>query len=181
MSLWFTPDGNNWQKAGNVHEAHSPYSVNVDRDGRYGLTMVARSGVGLGKRPPRPGEAPQVWVEVDTIKPVVNLTGLRANLGPETPRLIVSWTATDKNLGPGPITLSYAEQADGPWTPITSKLENTGRYIWQVPKTASARFLIRVEATDLAGNVGVAQTPEPISLDLAQPVVSILAIEPARK
>ena len=93
----------------------------------------------------------------------------------------MSWTATDKNLGPQPITLSYAEYADGPWTPIAAKVENTGRYVWQVPKTAFPRFLIRVEAMDLAGNVGAAQTPEPISLDLAQPVVSILAIEPERK
>ena len=51
IEFWYTSDGNNWQKAGNIHEAHSPYSVNVDRDGRYGVTMIARSGVGLGKRP----------------------------------------------------------------------------------------------------------------------------------
>jgi hypothetical protein len=181
IELWYTSDGHDWHKAGIIHEAHSPYTANVDRDGLYGLTMVARSGVGLGKRPPRPGDAPQVWVEVDTTKPEVKLTGLRANLGPDTHHLVIGWTATDKNLGPKPITLSYAEQADGPWTPIAANIENTSRYVWQVPKAASARIMLRVEATDLAGNVGEAQTPEPIALDLAQPTVAILGVEPASK
>jgi hypothetical protein len=181
IELWYTSDSHDWHKAGIIHEAHSPYTANVDRDGLYGLTMIARSGVGLGKRPPRPGDAPQVWIEVDTTKPEVKLTGLRANLGPDTHHLVINWTATDKNLSPKPITLSYAEQADGPWTPIAANIENTGRYVWQVPKTASARLMLRVEATDLAGNAGAAQTPEPIALDLAQPTVSILAIEPATK
>jgi hypothetical protein len=181
IELWYTSDGHDWLKAGIIREAHSPYTANVDRDGLYGLTMVARSGVGLGKRPPRPGDAPQVWIEVDTTKPEVKLTALRANLGPDTHHLVIGWTATDKNLGPKPITLSYAEQADGPWTPIAANIENTGRYVWQVPKTASARFMLRVQATDLAGNIAEAQTPEPISLDLAQPTVAILGIEPASK
>jgi hypothetical protein len=181
IDLWYTSDGRDWHKAGTIHEANSPYTANVDRDGLYGLTMVARSGVGLGKRPPRPGDAPQVWIEVDTTKPEVKLTGLRANLGPDSNHLVIGWTATDKNLGPKPITLSYAEQADGPWKPIVANLENTGRYVWQVPKTASPRLMLRVEATDLVGNIGEAQTPEPVTLDLAQPVVSILGVEPASK
>jgi hypothetical protein len=181
IDLWYTSDGHDWHKAGVIHEAHSPYTANVDRDGLYGLTMVARSGIGLGKRPPRPGDAPQVWIEVDTTKPEVKLTGLRANLGPDTHHLVINWTATDKNLGPKPITLAYAEQADGPWTPIAANIENTGRYVWQVPKAASARLMLKVEATDMAGNVAAAQTPDPIALDLAQPTVAILAIEPASK
>jgi hypothetical protein len=179
IDLWYTSDGRNWEKAGEVRQSQSPYIVNVDHEGRFGLTMVARSGIGLGGRPPSMGDAPQIWIEVDTTKPAVALLNPKVNLSSDTHHLIINWTATDKNLAARPITLAYAEQAAGPWLPIATKIENTGRYVWQIPDLGSHRFLVRVEATDLAGNVGVAQTPEPILLDLAQPTVSILGVEPA--
>jgi hypothetical protein len=37
---------------------------------------------------------------------------------------------------------------------------------------------VRVEAKDLAGNVGIAQTPMPIQVDMARPTVQIVDVEP---
>ena len=93
----------------------------------------------------------------------------------------IRWKATDANLGQRPITLAYADQPIGPWTVIMANLENTGTYTWQLPSGVTPRVLVRVEAVDLVGNVGVAQMPEPILLDLSQPTVSIVAVEPAGK
>jgi hypothetical protein len=37
---------------------------------------------------------------------------------------------------------------------------------------------VRVEAKDLAGNVGIAQTPTPVQVDLARPTVQIVDVAP---
>jgi hypothetical protein len=37
---------------------------------------------------------------------------------------------------------------------------------------------VRVEAKDLAGNVGIGQTPMPIHVDMARPTVQIVDVEP---
>jgi hypothetical protein len=179
VEVWSTRDGRTWKKYESVPQGRSPLTVEVPEEGLYGFTLVARNGAGSGKRPPRAGDVPQVSVEVDLTRPAVRLLGAEPEVGADDRRLVVSWRASDRNLGPRPITLAYAEQAEGPWEPIAAGLENTGRYAWKLPAGAPPRFLLRVEATDLAGNVGVAQTPAPILMDQSQPEVSIRTVEPA--
>ncbi len=120
-------------------------------------------------------------MEVDLTKPVVKLLDVEIGRSPETGNLTITWTATDKHLGRQPITLSYAEKPEGPWTPIVSNLENTGRYVWRMPDGVPFQFLVRVEATDRAGNVGSAETPKPVAVDLAQPKIIGIKIEPGGK
>jgi hypothetical protein len=181
VELWYTQDGKKWDKYDTASQPRPPFMVDVKDEGVYGFTLVARNGVGLGKRPPRAGDQPQVWVDVDTTKPVVKLLETQIGVSGESQCLTIHWKATDSNLGQRPITVSYAEQAAGPWTPIVSNLENTGSYLWQLPAGVPSRFLVRVEASDLVGNIGMAQMPEPILLDLSQPTVSIVAVEPIAK
>jgi hypothetical protein len=184
VELWYTQDtsGRNWQKyREETGDVRPPFTVDVNGEGLYGFTLVVRSGVGLGDRPPQVGDQPQMWVEVDLTKPVVRLGNVDVGRGTEAGRLTINWSATDKNLGRQPITLSYAEQSGGPWTPIASNIENSGRYIWQMPAAVPYRFFIRVEAADRAGNVGLADTPAPVIVDLAQPKGVILNVEPISK
>jgi hypothetical protein len=42
--------------------------------------------------------------------------------------------------------------------------ENAGEYRWRPDRGVPARVYVRVEVADAAGNVGVAVTPEPISV-----------------
>jgi hypothetical protein len=182
VELWYTQDAGarSWQKYREEKgDVHPPFMVDVSGEGLYGFTLIVRSGVGLGDRPPQVGDQPQVWVEVDLTKPIVHMGSVEVGRGPEAGRLAISWTATDKNLGPRPMTLSYSEQSGGPWSPIASTVENTGRYIWQMPSGVPYRFHVRVEATDRAGNVGSADTSAPVIVDLAQPKGVILNVEPA--
>jgi hypothetical protein len=181
VELWYTQNGRKWQKYDIASQPRPPFVVDLKEEGLYGFTLVARNGVGLGKRPPRPGDQPQIWVEVDTTKPVVKLLETQIGVSGDGQYLSIRWKATDNNLGQRPITLAYAEQAVGPWTPIAANLENSGAFMWQLPQNVPSRFLVRVEATDLVGNVGIAQMLEPILLDLSQPTVSIVAVEPAAK
>lgn len=181
VELWYTQDGRKWEKYDTTSQPRPPFVVDLKDEGLYGFTLVARNGVGLGKRPPHAGDQPQIWVEVDTTKPVVKLLETQIGVSGDGQFLSIRWKATDNNLGQRPITLSYAEQAAGPWTVIATNLENTGSYMWQLPAGVPSRLLVRVEAGDLVGNVGMAQMPEPILLDLSQPSISIVAVEAAAK
>jgi hypothetical protein len=177
IELWYTQDGRNWQKYGEDTNAKPPYVFDVAHEGLYGFTLVARSGVGLGERPPQPGDPPHVWVEVDETKPVVNLQSADVGRGADAGNLAVTWTATDKNLHPQPITISYAERAEGPWTTIAANLPNNGKYVWRMPPSGVPyRFILRVEALDKAGNVGAAQTPQHVIVDLHLPKPRIVDV-----
>jgi hypothetical protein len=177
VELWFTRDGRTWQRQGEDPDKTSPFSVKFNSEGVYGLTLVVRSGVGLGDRPPQTGDAPQMWVEVDLTKPVVQLNSVEAGRGLEAGNLTVTWRAEDKNLAPQPISLFHAENPEGPWTPIIQGLDNTGRYVWHIPPGVPFRFHVRVEALDRGGNVGRADSPKPVIVDLAQPRGRLIGVE----
>jgi hypothetical protein len=177
VELWYTQDGKTWQKRDVSNQAHPPYTMDVTEEGLYGFTLLARNGIGLSQETPKSGDLPQIWVEVDMTAPVVQLTGVNANCAGSTQNVIVRWKATDKNLGPRPITISYAEKEEGPWQPIAANVPNTGRYVWPMPPEAPSRFLVRVEAADIVGNIGTAQTPKPVLMDRLKPVVQILTVE----
>jgi hypothetical protein len=185
VELWYTqdPQARTWQKyrEEDGKTAQPPFVVEVNDEGLYGFTLVVRSGAGLGDRPPQVGDKPQVWVEVDLTKPVVRIENIDVGRGSEAGLLKISWRATDKNLGPTAITLSYAEQAGGSWKPIETNLANTGRYVWKMPPEVPYQFLIRVEAVDRAGNVGGDETPRPVNVDLKQPRGVILEVEPVTR
>jgi hypothetical protein len=181
VELWCTHDGKSWKKRDVSRQARPPYVVEVQEEGLYGFTLLARNGIGLGAEAPKPGDLPQIWVEVDMTSPVVQLTGVNANCSGHKQNVIIHWKATDKNLGPRPITLSYAQTEEGPWQVIAAKVPNTGRYVWALPPETPARFLVRVEATDLVGNVGASQTPKPVLMDRSQPVVNILNVDAESK
>jgi hypothetical protein len=181
IELWWTQDGRGWYRYPQVKSGSDrpPLVFEVNGEGVYGFTLVAKSGVGLGEQPPQVGDRPQVWVEVDMTKPVVTLQNVVVGRGADKGKLTVLWTARDKNLAAEPIIISYAQQPTGPWTPIITRLQNTGRYVWSMPEQVPYQFLVRVEAVDLAGNVGEATTANMVKVDLSQPKVHILQVEPA--
>jgi hypothetical protein len=177
VELWCTQDGKSWKKREVSRQAKPPYVVEVSEEGLYGFTLRARNGIGLCAEAPKPGDLPQIWVEVDMTSPVVKLTGVNASCNGSKQNLIIHWKASDKNLGPRPITLSYSQSKEGPWQVMAANIPNTGRHVWPMPSQTPARFLVRVQATDLVGNVGASQTPKPVLMDRSQPVVNILNVD----
>jgi hypothetical protein len=183
VELWYTTDGRNWQKYKEQRDPPKPYvfTFEVNGEGVYGFTLVVRSGVGLGGQPPRVGERPQVWVEVDLTRPEVQVLNVDVGRGTEAGNLTVTWRATDRNLTKQPITLSYTEQPGGPWTPIAANVENTGRYVWRMPSQGVPHKLwVRVEAADRAGNIGAADWGKEVIIDLKVPKVNIIGVAPAK-
>lgn len=176
VELWFTQDGKEWKKHDAPPQAKA-YVVEVDEEGMYGFTLIAKSGTGLAKEPPQPGDSPQVWVIVDLTKPDVQMNEVVPNLQSGQQTVSIKWRATDKNMGRQPITLSYAEKDEGPWKVIAAGLDNVGSFNWDVPKGLPAKVLFRVEASDLAGNVGRAQIAKPVMMDNSVPSVKILEVD----
>ena len=177
VELWYTRDGRSWQRYGEDPDRTSPFHAKLQGEGAYGLTLVVKSGVGLGDRPPQLGDQPQMWIEIDTTKPVVKLRTAEAGRGYEAGILTITWSAADKNLAPQPISLFYAENPEGPWNTIATALDNTGRYVWRIPPATPFRFYVRVEAIDRGGNVGRDQTAQPVIVDLSRPRGRLIGVE----
>ncbi len=163
LELWYTQDGRSWHKDQTQVKSGAPYVVEVNREGSYGFMMVARAA-GEKSEPPAAGESPQVWVDVDWTPPAVSLLDVKPGMGSAGRIVSIAWTASDSNLAEKPITLSYAERPDGPWTPFATAVENVGRHIWLVPNNVPRQVYLRVEAFDKVGNSGTAQTPAAVRL-----------------
>ncbi len=153
VELWATRDGQSWQRYSDDPPTTGPLVLHVAEEGRYGFTVVARSGVGVLGRRPSPGDQPQVWVIVDETAPVMQLHEAKVGQG---------------------------ENA-GPWQPIARDLDrDTTSFVWSLPKEVPYRFWVRVEACDRAGNVGQVTSPRPVLVDHAQPRGVITTVEPAQ-
>jgi hypothetical protein len=177
VEVWRTCDGRKWEKFGQQANARPPFIAEVEKEGQYGFTIIPKSGVGLSRKPPVDGEAPQLWVEVDLSPPQVKVNEPVVGTGVDNGKLMITWSAKDKNLGPDPITISYAEESNGEWKTVAAHVRNTGRYVWQMPSRTPYRFLVRVHAVDRAGNVGSDQTLKPVIVDLATPESVILGVD----
>jgi hypothetical protein len=91
--------------------------------------------------------------------------------------LILAWEALDRNLGANPITLEWSEKKEGPWNLIgPAELPNTGRYVWQVPMNVPAQAFLRLTVRDTAGNCAVAETREPVAVDLTVPDINSVSV-----
>jgi hypothetical protein len=187
VEVWNTMDGRSWQmlkawKEIPKDQLDKPLAIPLtfDREGLYGFTLVPRSGVGRGAPGPQSGDDAQIWIEYDATPPVVHLTTADVGRGDDDGKLLISWTAEDKNIDRSDrcVTLSYAEDPKGPWTPFAKDLPNDGFYSWKMDSLVPFQLYVRVEARDKAGNVGKAETPEAVKVDLKQPRANVNGIEP---
>jgi hypothetical protein len=169
IELWVTTDvGRTWRRVGEDPDRQSPFVVNFQAEGLYGLTMVAKSGVGLGDRPPVAGDQPQMWIEVDKTAPHIQLNTPEVGKGPQAGSIIISWQAEDANLGDRCVSLFYAGGTSNDWKPIATGLENTGRYIWKLNGQMPNPFRVAIEIADLAGNREMSESPE-VTIDMSKP------------
>lgn len=153
-------------------------TLELPGEGVYGLSLVVKSRAGMGKPPPKPGDVPEMIVEVDTTPPVAQLFVPQAD-PQRRDALVLSWSAKDRNLSAKPITLEWSEKHDGPWLPIEAELPNTGKYSWQVPKGVPVSVYLRLRVRDSAGNESVAATTEPQLIDLSEPEGRLLSVRPS--
>lgn len=180
VTLYYTYDGRRWELWGEDEDRASPFLVEVNGEGVYGFTLVARNGAGVGDDAPSPGSPPQAWIEVDITPPEIELHPPRPGQGAAEGILDIAWQVQDRNLEAKSITLEYAENATGPWRSIRESIDNTGRFQWRMPPEVPFRFYVRLSAEDRAGNVGRRITDQPVIVDLSRPKPKIIGVTPAR-
>ena len=178
VQLWVTNDeGRTWYPQAEDLDKQSPYLVDVGGEGTFGLWLAVQGISGLGDRPPRPGDPPQSRVEVDASPPRVQVDPPQIGTGRSAGKLLITWKADDPHMADRPVKLSYRpEGSSEAWSPIAADLENDGRYIWELPPTATARLRIRIEVSDRLNHVGAAET-DPILIDRSRPKAHILGLD----
>ncbi len=178
VELWrTTDDGQTWEKY--AYDAIPPALGKGRRqqrtvqfhegepDGIYGFRLVIKNRANIGRRPPQPGEAPEIRIKLDTKLPTADLLSPVRDTQPGC--LLLSWRAGDENIAPAPVNLEWAEQLGGKWNPIGLNLANTGRYSWKVPEEMPVNVYLRLRVRDLAGNETTVTTPSPLPVDLFEP------------
>ncbi len=178
VELYITQnDGAKWYRYGNDEDMQSPFDVRVPEDGLYGFAIRVRSGAGLSEEPPRPGEKPSIAVFVDQTPPVVELLEPQQGPGAAYNKLLIRWNVDDDHPAELPIALTYADNPNGPWEPITGWLPDTGSYLWTIGSGMPSRLYIRITARDSAGNVTREQTTRPVTMDVSKPTARIVDVE----
>jgi hypothetical protein len=177
VEVWATRDkGQNWQKIGEDTTRKSPVDVQLPGEGQFGLTLVVSNGLGFGAQPPAAGDTPQWWVEVDTTKPVAQITSVQLSF--EKGAVVqIGWTSQDRNLGAAPAELSYAVSREGPWLPIARGLKAEGQIRWAAPQDLGPQVYLRLTVRDEAGNTTITETTQPVTLDdMSRPRAHIAGI-----
>ena len=92
----------------------------------------------------------------------------------------ITWTASDDDLVYASIAIDYSTDGGATWTRVASTEDNDGTYTWStLPAVYSTQSLVKVTATDVAGNSGsdvsnavftIDDTTAPAAVILASPV-----------
>jgi hypothetical protein len=179
VELWVTRNGGrDWNLWGLDEDMESPFLVEVEDEGAYGFRVVLVSKNGLASQTPRSGDLADLWVGIDTTDPVAEITTAAYGEGGHAGNLDIQWTATDDHFGQRPITFSFSEKRDGPWTTIASGLPNSGQYYWRVDSSVPDKFYLRLEARDEAGNLCIDQLKRPIQSAGLTPKGRVRSFEP---
>jgi hypothetical protein len=180
VELWVTRNGGrDWDLGWLDEDLESPLLVEVENEGIYGFRVVVVGRNGLASQSPRAGDLADLWVGVDVTKPIAEITSAAYGSGSYAGQLDIRWTAVDDHLGSRPVSLSFSEKPDGPWTPIASGLPNNGQYLWRVDSRVPAQFYLRLEVRDEAGNVAVHRLDEPLQSAGLTPKGSVRGFAPA--
>jgi hypothetical protein len=187
------PDAFGLPPSGDAGNHNGWVMVQLSREGvTYGFRIVVKNRAGIGKPPPQRGDPPQVRLELDTTRPEAKLYAPQEDQTRPN-ALILAWTALDRNLASHPVVLEWAERKEGPWTSVSSEpLANnmpeppgagadrqnapTGNYSWQLPDKMPPRVYLRLKVRDTAGNEALAETVNPVIIDLFKPDVDSVTV-----
>ncbi len=179
IELWGTTDrGETWKRWGSDPDRESPFDIETNHDGLYGFRIVVVARNGLATPRPLDGDPADMFVVIDTERPRVRITGANYGEGQHTGSLVISYECRDENLAKRPITLAFGPSTDGPWSTIAAGLENDGIYVWPADPQLPRQIYLRIDATDLAGNVGSYVLDAPIDVQGLAPRARIRGFNP---
>jgi hypothetical protein len=179
-------DGQSWIKYSESRMTSPPLQLELPKvDGLYGFCMVLYSGVGQSEGPPQRGDPPHFRLLVDRTIPQVTL--FEPVLDASQPNaLLIRYKASDANLVPGSVALSWKSRPEQSWQPLTpgtahpsAQFAGVQECSWSLPTDVPNSVYLRVTARDQAGNVGEFVTRDPVTVDLNKPVARVKAVIPA--
>ncbi len=149
-------NGTGWQNQehwlpsiGTTQWSFDATSVNWVSEREYSITSRATDIAGNIETPTE-----SVTFIFDSTSPSVTMLNPVGAESPEGGRDIdIQWTATDTYLNQSSIRISYSTDGGSNWNTIVENELNDGSYNWTLPRMKTD-MRIRVEAEDLAGNVG---------------------------
>ncbi len=176
VELFVTEDnGQQWFRYANDTDLQSPMQVDVLGEGTFGFAIRVRNGVGFIDPPPQPGDRPEIVVTVDRTAPTVELLVPHVHVnGSASVRL--GWRVLDSQSTA--IRLEWATTASGRWVPVFDWQADCGGYEWLVSPNMPHSLHFRLLARDAAGNIGSAQTSQPVIIDLKRPTARMIGVQP---
>ena len=179
VELFLTEDGGQqWFRYGNDNDVKSPVSVDVQGDGTFGFAIRVRNGVGFVDPPPQPGDRPEIVVTVDQNAPQIDLAVPQVQIhGNAAIRL--QWNVQDVHATA--VRLEWSTAAGGPWNPVFEWQPDQGGFDWPIQPNSPHSVHFRLLARDAAGNIGTAQTAQPVLIDLKRPRARMIGVQPANR
>ncbi|HBE64564.1 MAG TPA: hypothetical protein DDX19_17825 [Rhodopirellula baltica] len=163
IELYGTTDGGiTWNRWGTDPDKASPFDIETNGEGIFGFQIVVVAANGLTSPRPLSGDAPDIVVVVDQTEPEVSITGARYGEADRAGSLVIAYRCQDQYLMSRPITLSFSDTPEGPWTTIAAGLRNLGDYVWPADPQLPRQIYLRIDATDQAGNVGSYVLDQPV-------------------
>ncbi len=181
VQLWGTEDaGASWQQWGEDPDRVSPFDVKVGNDGLFGFRMVVVSANGLVSNKPRPGDKADVWIQVDTSVPTVQISRAVYGIGQLEGKLVVDFSCIDNQLLRQPAALYYRTNKAEKWRLIEQNLDANDTYAWKPPLDLPDHIYLKVQAVDQAGNIGNHELDKPINVKGLAPRGRIHRVRPIR-
>ncbi|EGF27533.1 hypothetical protein [Rhodopirellula baltica] len=163
IELYGTTDGGiTWNRWGTDPDKASPFDIETNGEGIFGFQIVVVAANGLTSPRPLSGDAPDIVVVVDQTEPEVSINGARYGEADRAGSLVIAYRCQDQYLMSRPITLSFSDTPEGPWTTIAAGLRNLGDYVWPADPQLPRQIYLRIDATDQAGNVGSYVLDQPV-------------------
>ncbi|MEX0671115.1 MAG: hypothetical protein WD060_11730, partial [Pirellulales bacterium] len=163
--LWTTQDGGvTWQRTAVDKDGTSPIDVTLTAAGLYGVRLELVTAAGDESGGPRSGAAPDAWVGIDEEPPQVELVEISRDDSAPLAALVIRYVVREPLIAPGAVRLLYSPNAEGPWATIADGVDNQGEHRWTPDRNVPAKVYVRVEAVDVAGNMGSATSPDPVSI-----------------
>ena len=154
IALWVSTDGGQgWREAEAGFSGSNVARFEISTDGGYAFYLVLVNSAGRSGEPPVSGSRPHATVIVDTVAPTLQVheAGF-VRTAAEAPKLHVSLSLIEENLGDAGVRVFYRTSADTLWRDGGPVPVIDGQFSWEPPTPVGPSIDIRVVATDLAGN-----------------------------